>query len=379
MRVLLCTYPKSGSQWMNDLLGDRDVLRIMGWTAITPGEPPVLPSATLAYPLDPVPENCVYGPIYNLDRPTILWQLRETDRVIHLSRDPRDIAVSYIHSILHSHDPKFSLDKKILGHVLAHAEREDRMRLALWWTAAIIAYPMSSWFGQSQDARLLETSYEALLADTAGILQRIFDFLGVTLKPGWLERMVDEQSFEVRCGRKPGEENRFSHYRKGIAGDWRNHFSRETGEIWETAMPGLLVKSGYESDSFWWKDLPSCVEPEPPSPSLAAPEIDILQRRITELYEEKIQLQRMAEDRLWKVSSLHEEALQLRRQCEEKQAWIEAHQGDTELAVLRRELELQSRVAAERLQLIEVLHAKAQDLQRQCEEKEQLIQKKKLR
>jgi hypothetical protein len=66
-----------------------------------------------------------------------------------------------------------------------------------------------------------------------------------------LNEVVDSYSFERITGRKPGEEERNSFVRKGITGDWRNHFTREAAEIFDRWAGRLLIELGYESDREW--------------------------------------------------------------------------------------------------------------------------------
>ena len=62
----------------------------------------------------------------------------------------------------------------------------------------------------------------------------------------------------IRCrfqtlsgGRLPGVENFEMHYRKGIAGDWKNHFTKKVKEAFKRRYGKLLILAGYEADSQW--------------------------------------------------------------------------------------------------------------------------------
>jgi len=61
---------------------------------------------------------------------------------------------------------------------------------------------------------------------------------------------VGRFSFERLYGRKSGEESR--HFaRKGIAGDWANHFSLEARQVFDHYAGDLLLELGYETDRDW--------------------------------------------------------------------------------------------------------------------------------
>ena len=52
-------------------------------------------------------------------------------------------------------------------------------------------------------------------------------------------------------GRKRGQEDVASHERKGIAGDWRNHFTPKVAAAFRSRYGSLLVATGYERDERW--------------------------------------------------------------------------------------------------------------------------------
>ena len=73
---------------------------------------------------------------------------------------------------------------------------------------------------------------------------------GIT-DPG-LDFILNRLSFErLAGGRKQGEENRASHYRKGQPGDWVNHFTPKVRQLFKDRYGELLVRLGYESDTSW--------------------------------------------------------------------------------------------------------------------------------
>ena len=52
-------------------------------------------------------------------------------------------------------------------------------------------------------------------------------------------------------GRKKGEENVESHYRKGQPGDWKNHFDDELAARFKDEYNDVLLKLGYETTPDW--------------------------------------------------------------------------------------------------------------------------------
>jgi hypothetical protein len=67
-----------------------------------------------------------------------------------------------------------------------------------------------------------------------------------------LVEIVRSHGFSVKSGgREPGQEDVHSHYRKGVPGDWGNHFTEQHREWFKRNLGGLLVKLGYEKDEGW--------------------------------------------------------------------------------------------------------------------------------
>ena len=52
-------------------------------------------------------------------------------------------------------------------------------------------------------------------------------------------------------GRKEGDEDVKSHFRKGAPGDWINHFSADHKALFKSLYPDLVVKLGYEASDDW--------------------------------------------------------------------------------------------------------------------------------
>ena len=64
--------------------------------------------------------------------------------------------------------------------------------------------------------------------------------------------IVDRHRFSRKAGgRERGVEDARDHYRKGIAGDWRNHFEPVHIEYFKRNYNDLLLRLGYETDPHW--------------------------------------------------------------------------------------------------------------------------------
>jgi hypothetical protein len=97
--------------------------------------------------------------------------------------------------------------------------------------------------------------YEDLIEEPVGELESLAGFLGIPTNRRIVERIARCHSFEARSGRKPGQEKKEVDMRKGIVGDWRNHFDRACIDAFKKHREGrwnrLLVGMGYEDSADW--------------------------------------------------------------------------------------------------------------------------------
>jgi hypothetical protein len=97
-----------------------------------------------------------------------------------------------------------------------------------------------------------EVRYEDLLVRPNEEVERLLGFLGVDTDETLVEHCVGSASFQrLSKGRRRGQEDPSSFYRKGIAGDWKNHFSQEDRRVFKEEAGELLIRLGYEDDLDW--------------------------------------------------------------------------------------------------------------------------------
>ena len=98
----------------------------------------------------------------------------------------------------------------------------------------------------------VDTSYEAMRQDPRREMKKILQYLlAHDIDDVKLDSCISKFSFENVTGRNPGEEDVYSFVRKGIVGDWKNHFTREAREIFNYHAGQTLVDLGYEPDRAW--------------------------------------------------------------------------------------------------------------------------------
>jgi LPS sulfotransferase NodH len=187
-------------------------------------------------------------------------------KVVHIIRDGRDVAVSSVH-----HQWNKATDqggrRKISREKVAKREayREDPETFGpsgeSIFSGEHVAEIARSWSTSvsraMEDAALLgdnyyQVRYEDLLAEPVGEVVRLLEFLGADSDEEVASGCVEAASFEqLSGGRTQGEEDSSSFYRKGIAGDWKNHFTEEDKQAFKEEAGELLIRLGYEEDLDW--------------------------------------------------------------------------------------------------------------------------------
>jgi hypothetical protein len=172
-------------------------------------------------------------------------------RGVHLFRDPRDMVVSAYFSHRNSHP--IDVDGVRWTELIRHRinlrklDKDAGMMAEVEFSGYFLDH-MLSW---DLDApNVLPVRMEDLVTDSATQWRRMLAHWDVLdqLPEGFLEKVLDKHSFGQMTGgaRKVGEEDEKSHYRKGVAGDWRNHLTEDHLELFRKRYGDLVERLGYE-------------------------------------------------------------------------------------------------------------------------------------
>jgi Sulfotransferase domain len=167
-------------------------------------------------------------------------------RAFFVMRDPRDAVISWYFSARYSHAllapiPEMRL---ALQDMDLHAGLKYIIdRLEEYGSFAA----QRSWLDASVDVDVQLFRYEDLARDNREFLHRLLDYLEVPLPAGAFEALYNRHNFaRLALGREQGTEDINSHYRKGIVGDWRNHFDDEVTRHFRRVTGDTLERLGYE-------------------------------------------------------------------------------------------------------------------------------------
>jgi hypothetical protein len=157
-------------------------------------------------------------------------------------RDPRDIVVSMYFSAKCSH---VLID--VIPTLRKDLESLDLSAGMKYMVDCLSEFGLfeaqRSWMQSAQEQSIQIFRYEDLANDNFTFLKQLLTYLEVSLSDKELTNLYNRHKFESKAkGRSQGEENINSHYRKGLAGDWKNyfdgsitaHFGQVTGNLVET-------------------------------------------------------------------------------------------------------------------------------------------------
>lgn len=99
---------------------------------------------------------------------------------------------------------------------------------------------------------MLELRLEQLSQGPAAGFLEAFRFGGVDGPEAELRARIESHSFERKSGgRSRGQERPDSHYCKGVAGDWANHFDEDHRACFKKEFPDIVERLGYEPAVVW--------------------------------------------------------------------------------------------------------------------------------
>jgi hypothetical protein len=212
-------------------------------------------------------------------------------RGIHVIRDPRDIVVSSYFAHRYSHPTEYWPELIEFRKSLEKLSKDDGLLENMKFTAKLT---VDGWDLNLFDTlmnwdysmpNVMEVKFEDLVANPYQIFVEMFEFLDlvddtdmlvyeisnllrykfrshyprwpffkkINRIPAWmLFSLVYTNRFtKLAGGRTQGQENIRSHYRKGMPGDWKNHFNEQHKKVFKDHHSDLLIKLGYEKDNNW--------------------------------------------------------------------------------------------------------------------------------
>lgn len=247
--MLAICQPKSGSTWLHNMMLDipgvfrwfppsmnRQTLKQAGFHDLVLDEMRHPPAGYSVSKTHTPPTRA------NLDILRVLGR-----RYVVLIRDPRDQIVSWAYFVRNREENAFydetsELDTPQAVSFFIEKMTDAMQSWAIGWRDAIT--------GPHADLGLF-VRYEDMKADCFAVMRRVFDHLGVKLSDDQVRAIVADNTFEKTTGRIAGQADARSFFRKGISGDWANHFTTDQVARFKELDRGRVVELGYEDSANW--------------------------------------------------------------------------------------------------------------------------------
>lgn len=207
---------------------------------------------------------------------------------VHIIRDPRDVLISGYFSHLKTH-PVLSSEMAAERALLQSLNKEEGLIKSMDGINGRTLDEMGEW-NYDENSDIVEMRLETMSGQPQESLRRILAhgkwiseepregddplvlrFMGLVnqawrrsrgvslfhcrlsrMSEGAFNRLDRWVGFErLSGGRKPGQINENSHYRKGVSGDWVNNFTPEVKAAFKKRFGDLVSRLGYEQDESW--------------------------------------------------------------------------------------------------------------------------------
>jgi lipopolysaccharide transport system ATP-binding protein len=264
------THFKAGSQWISEVL-KQAAKKSMNF-----------------YRLDPidlfrkvVEPNSIYAPAYMAKQDFLVWtgkrnidnmsptqqekfmkkipvDVREQNQAVFnqienlkmikffVIRDLRDSIISAYFSVRYSHVATEQIQKR--RNALYDLSEEDGITYMIENVGKGYSRIQTSWLDTVETPVF---RYEEFIEDELETFGKIMEHCEINIRNRKLRSIVENNSFSRITGRKPGQEDKYSHLRSGTKNNWKDHFTSDHIKLFKKLYGETLIQTGYEKDLNW--------------------------------------------------------------------------------------------------------------------------------
>lgn len=249
-----CTH-KSGSQWLRQIFNDPIVFQHCGLRQYAYAD--YLPDKMDDRKVKDrcfhhrFPNGAIVSPLYiTYDNFTKIPK-NLPYKTLFIQRDPRDLITSYYFSMKFSHSDFAPV--KARRQKLQELDTTEGLIFCMDHLMHTGTFDVLKSWNKADDETVLVLRYEDLI-DTRShhFFKLLFDHCEINVTEHSLHDLLKRYEFKTLSdGRVQGQENIYHHYRKGIAGDWKNYFTEETVKTFKAKTKRLIIDLSYEKDENW--------------------------------------------------------------------------------------------------------------------------------
>ncbi|XP_068097196.1 sulfotransferase 2B1-like isoform X2 [Hyperolius riggenbachi] len=245
------TFPKSGTNWMIEML---NLIK-------NDGDPTIIHTVPI-FERSPWFETVPFkDQMDKLTRPRIISShlpchlfpksfSKSKAKIVYTMRNPKDVIVSLYHfsKILFLFQENDNVQKSIEDFL------EGNTMFGSWFDH------IKGWMQMKGDSRVFFITYEELQKDHRGSVVRLCKFLGKELTDAQIDSVVQHSSFSSMKDNKMSnwsqlpsdvlDQTKGSFMRKGVSGDWKNHFTVAQSEYFDKVYQERMKDL---DTSFFWE------------------------------------------------------------------------------------------------------------------------------
>lgn len=246
--IFIVTYPRSGTTWMQMIIHQLSSDGDMDFVHISERVPFFERFWLTGKNIDALPSPRLFKTHLGYGGP--FWKAipKGPCKYIYVARDGRDVATSYYHFY------RTHLRFRGTFEQFFRLFMQGRVQYGSWFRH------VAGWWEHRHDPNVLFLSYEELLSDTAGSLERIAKFCGFSLPPERMPELLERCSFAYM----KKHESKFDHLtevmwenglvpesflRRGRAGEGRDQFSPEQEAIFDQEFEKWLGRTSLRRPS----------------------------------------------------------------------------------------------------------------------------------
>lgn len=248
-----CSAHKAASQWIKAIFRDHRVYKYSGLMHYNPHQ--LVEKVEQREKMERIahssfPPKTIVSPLYITFEHFQTMAKPENYKCFFTMRDPRDIVVSWYFSMRYSHGATNPI-------VLRYRKELCQLSLAdgLLYTVEQLCGSgefeiLRSWCDiPKKTPKVKLFKFEDLTAsNNLETFAKLFQHCDILIPEDELRLLLKDFAFEqLAGGRKQGNENLHSHYRKGVSGEWKEYFDQGgLLRVFEKATGDLVRRMGYE-------------------------------------------------------------------------------------------------------------------------------------
>lgn len=238
-----CCIQKTASQWFRAVFDDPTIYQYTGLVT----RPYVQLGLRNAPSVPALPPKTIGTHLYISYQTYLEIPKPSNYKTFFVLRDPRDAVVSWYFSAKYSHVLTSVIPE--LRRDLAQLDSSNGLKYIINRLVEFGYFEaQKSWINVTQEQENIAIfRYEDLVSSNNSFLRKLLNYLQIEIPKAEFIALCDRHKFETMTkGRAQGEENINSHYRKGIAGDWKNHFDSSTLDYFYQVTEDLVEVLGYQ-------------------------------------------------------------------------------------------------------------------------------------